>query len=57
MTNAKMLAALSSVAAHQFLTAEQWDICCDVLIPGGYINAKGTWYLTAKGLAALAVAA
>ena len=49
----RALSALASVQARHFMTSAQWDACLDVLIPGEYINATGTWFLTEKGIAAL----
>ncbi len=47
------LAALDSIAQHHLLTPRQWDAAHDELIPGGYIDARGTWKLTPKGRRAL----
>lgn len=48
--------ALMAVQNRWMRSSAEDAACFDVLIPEGYINAEGTWYLTPKGHAALAEA-
>lgn len=47
------LRALFAVNGRLHMTPGEKDAAYDVLIPGGYIDASGTWKVTQKGLAAL----
>ncbi len=45
--------ALAAVRFFWMMTANELAACHNVLIPGGYIDAEGSWRLTAKGDQAL----
>lgn len=47
--------ALACIRFRWMMTASERDACLNFLIPNGYIDAEGTWYLTVKGDTALGV--